>query len=397
MTPIPFALFSTAATPDAATTAFSVFVFSAILVAVLFRRSAFDVFRADSPVRATKRPVPWHAETAFAIFLCGAFLFPVAALVGVRQLPKGWLPDFAAATETANAVATEPTKIPETTSGENEPTEPNLSTQHPMARLLIRARTTDWGTLVFFVCFFVVAVAAPFQEEFLYRVVVQGTLENVALNAVLPRPSAEFAAETPSAPEFAAANKNADELAPNAELSPAERRIFRRRAVFVVLLPAILFALAHSGAPETPDEAASPETLNLLFGAALATGIANVATLLLGVFILRRFCAATPESLGLGPEFSLRRGRRFATSKRFALDFFRGIVFFVFIAPVVFGVNAALRSAFPNAIVDPAPIFLLALTLGFVYWRTRRYATVVGLHFALNATSFLALCVQFLR
>lgn len=359
-----FSLFSTAATPDAASAAFSVFVFSAILVAVLFRQSALDVFRADSPLRTPKRPVPWRAETAFAIFLCGALIFPVAALVGVKYLPSGLLPDFAAVETVA--------EIP----GPETP-EPDLSTQHPMARLLIRAQATDWGTVVFFVCLFVVVFAAPFQEEFVYRVVVQGTLENVALSAVLPRPDGD------------------DALHPNAELSPTERRTFRLRAVFAVLLPAILFALAHSGAPETPEEAASPETLNVLFRAAVATGIANVATLVLGLFVLRRFSSATPDALGLGPDFSLRRERRAATAKQFAFDFFRGIVLFVFIAPIIFAVNVALRAAFPNAIVDPAPIFLLALALGFVYWRTRRYATAVGLHFALNATSFFALCVNF--
>lgn len=372
-----------------------------LYVAFLFgsRRLVGDIFKDASPAQSPKRLVPWSVGAAFGVFVCGAILFPLVAANAISRLPKSWFPDFASVPAVAASAETDAaTEAPEAAETDQEE---NLATQHPLARLLIRSRSTPWAFETLLLCFFVAVIAAPFAEEFLFRVLLQGTFENHALQAILPPPG------TPRRP-FADANAEpsaASETALSAPLSPTEfrwtdpttpmeRRAFYLRSAFAILVPAFIFGLIHAGAPETPEEARDPETLNRLFRTMLAAGLANVATLAVGLFFLRRSTGATTGDVGLGPEFTYKAGRFFASLRRFALDFYRGVAAFAFIAPIVFGANAALRSLFPNAIVDPLPIFLFALAEGVVYWRLRRYATVVGMHVALNATSFALLCAR---
>jgi len=409
---------------DASTAASPLWLAAPILYfAFLFgsRRLVGDVFRNASPAQSPKRLVPWSVGTAFGVFVCGAILFPLFAANAVSILPKSWFPDFASvevvAPNASDAAPDAPTDdAPETAETAQER---NLATQHPLARLLIRSRSTPWAFETLLLCFFVAVIAAPFAEEFLFRVLLQGTFENYALQAVLPPPGTPrrpFADAEPSeADPIASAAVPSTAATTTADLSvdatvpavpsatefrwtdpttPMERRAFYLRSAFAILLPAFIFGLIHAGAPETPEEARDPETLNRLFKTILAAGLANVATLAVGLFFLRRSAGATTGDVGLGPEFTYKAGRCFASLRRFALDFYRGAAVFAFIAPVVFGANAALRSLFPNAIVDPLPIFLFALAEGVVYWRIRRYATVVGMHVALNATSFALLCAS---
>lgn len=413
---------------DASTSASPLWLAAPILYfALLFcsRRLVGDVFRNASPAQSPKRLVPWSVGAAFGVFVCGAILFPLFAANAVSLLPKSWFPDFASvevvAPNASDAAPDAPNADNATETAETAQ-ERNLATQHPLARLLIRSRSTPWAFETLLLCFFVAVIAAPFAEEFLFRVLLQGTFENYALQAVLPPPGTSrrpFAdadsdspaepkssdvvpdAETSDAAQVADAPRTAVSAVPSATefrwtdpTTPMERRAFYLRSAFAILVPAFIFGLIHAGAPETPEEARDPETLNRLFRTMLAAGLANVATLGVGLFFLRRSAGATTGDVGLGPEFTYKAGLCFASLRRFALDFYRGAAAFAFIAPVIFGANAALRSLFPNAIVDPLPIFLFALAEGVVYWRIRRYATVVGMHVALNATSFALLCAS---
>lgn len=375
------------------------FIYLAFLVSS--GRLVGDIFKNASSAQSPKRLVPWSVGTAFVVFVCGAILFPLLAVNAISLLPQSWFPDF------ANVQLDDPNVLPELA---RDAANRDLSTHHPLARLLLRSMATPWAFQTLLLCFFVAVIAAPFAEEFLFRVLFQGTLENYALQAVLPPPGTPrrpFAdAEPTEAPPTAdlSAPLSADATDPNVSsatefrwtdpTTPMERRAFYIRSAFAILVPAFVFGLIHAGAPETPEEARDPETLNRLFRTMLAAGLANVATLAVGLFFLRRLTGATTGDVGLGPEFTYKAGRCFASLGRFALDFYRGAAAFAFIAPLVFGANAALRFLFPNAIVDPLPIFLFALAEGVVYWRIRRYATVVGMHVALNATSFALLCAS---
>lgn len=391
-------LFGDAAPWSSASVLFLVGPFLYLAFLVGSRRLVGDVFRNASPAQSPKRLVPWSVGTAFVVFVCGAVLFPLLAVNAISLLPPSWFPDF------SSVQAADPSVVPELANA----AERDLATQHPLARLLIRSSATPWAFQTFLLCFFVAVIAAPFAEEFLFRVLFQGTLENYALQALLPPPgtprrpfadaepeNADGADATADAPQSAASDLlSATEFRWTDPTTPAERRAFCLRSAFAILVPAFIFGLIHAGAPETPEEARDPETLNRLFRTMLAAGLANVATLALGLFFLRRLTGATTGDVGLGPEFTYKAGRCFSSLRRFALDFYRGVAVFAFIAPVVFGANAALRSLFPNAIVDPLPIFLFALAEGVVYWRIRRYATVVGMHVALNGTSFALLCAS---
>lgn len=400
-----------------------------LYVAFLFvsRRLVGDIFKNDSPAQSPKRLVPWSVGAAFVVFVCGAILFPLLAVDAVSFLPKSWFPDFAS----VQAVAPSAETASDDAIAIDAPSEPNadrnLATQHPLARLLIRSRSTPWAFETLLLCFFVAVIAAPFAEEFLFRVLLQGTFENYALQAVLSPPGtsrrpfadagasaeptsvaggdASFAVPSAAGPALpdvpdvpdgraALAVPSATEFRWTDPTTQAERRAFYLRSAFAILVPAFVFGLIHAGSPETPEEARDPETLTRLFRTMFAAGLANVAALFFGFLVLRRSTGATTGDVGLGPEFTYKAGRCFASLGRFAFDFYRGVAVFAFIAPVIFGANAALRSLFPNAIVDPLPIFLFALAEGVVYWRIRRYATVVGMHVALNGTSFALLCAS---
>ncbi len=375
-------LFGAAAPSPRSTLIFSLLFFIFAALVLFSNRLVFDVFRAASPAQSPKRRAPWSVETAFVVFVFGAILFPLLAATAVSRLPASLFPDFA-------SVAASTAETSDETTDATADAEPSrTATQHPLARLLLRSRSTPWALETFLLCLFVATIAAPFAEEFLFRVLFQGTLENFALQAVLPPPGAPrrpFDADGPSATEFRWTDPT----------TPTERRAFYLRSAFAILVPAFVFSLIHAGAPETPEEARDPETLNRLFRAMIAAGAANVATLVVGLAFLRRFAGATTGDVGLGPEFTHKAGLCGASLRRFALDFYRGVAAFAFVAPFVFGTNAALRNLFPNAIVDPVPIFVFALAEGVVYWRTRRYATVVGMHVALNGTSFAILCASF--
>ncbi|MBQ7029533.1 MAG: CPBP family intramembrane metalloprotease, partial [Thermoguttaceae bacterium] len=347
---------------------------SAFLVAAPFlyvaflwgsRRLVGDIFQNDSPAQSPKRLVPWSVGAAFCVFVCGAILFPLLAVNAVSFLPKSWFPDFASVQTVAPPAESAPEDgapadgAPSTVQTDAER---NLATQHPLARLLIRSRSTPWAFETLLLCFFVAVIAAPFAEEFLFRVLLQGTLENYALQAVLPPPGTSrrpFAdATTTAEPKNAddaetddatttAEPENADDATTTAEpenaddaetddatqvavpnvpdvpsatefrwldpTTPMERRAFYLRSAFAILVPAFVFGLIHAGAPETPEEARDPETLNRLFRTMLAAGIANVAALIFGLLVLRRSSGATTGDVGFGPEFTYKAGRFFAS------------------------------------------------------------------------------------
>ncbi|MBQ6827238.1 MAG: hypothetical protein IJO46_04415, partial [Thermoguttaceae bacterium] len=169
-------LFGTAGVSDSP----FVFLLIGLILYVAFlcgsRRLVDDIFKNDSPAQSPKRLVPWNVGTALVVFICCAFVLPLLAAKTIAALPKSCFPDFAsvqvdAENEQANA------------DGPNK-----LATQHPIVRLLARSRSTPWAFETFLLCFFVAVIAAPVAEEFLFRTLFQGTLENYALQAILPPP-----------------------------------------------------------------------------------------------------------------------------------------------------------------------------------------------------------------
>ena len=77
--------------------------------------------------------------------------------------------------------------------------------------------------------------------------------------------------------------------------------------------------------------------------------------------------------------------------RAFARHWSQGVFLLAIGAPIVFGVNAFCERLFPDAIVAPIPIFIFALYEGVVYYRSHRFATILGMHMALNFISFVTL------
>lgn len=223
-----------------------------------------------------------------------------------------------------------------------------LSDEHPLTQLLFLLSGSGRFIPVLLLCFFAGVVAAPLVEEFVFRIVFQGALETLFFPA-----DSEPGNRTPRQQSL--------------------------RTAAVILLPAALFALIHW------RSAVRIETLgdlnNLLTGIAV-TPLALTLTGLAAFLWLWRVRGTTPRQLGwVGAEW-----RR---------DFLRGVGVFALFLPIMILLGTALPAFFPkNTILDPIPIFVLAILLGLLSWRTGRFAAVVGAHMALNGFSFLGVLIM---
>ena len=66
-----------------------------------------------------------------------------------------------------------------------------------------------------------------------------------------------------------------------------------------------------------------------------------------------------------------------------------GLVAWAAVTGPILVLFAKIRSLAPAVVVDPLPIFLLALVLGTLYYRTHRILPSIVLHAAFNATGVL--------
>ncbi|MCF0233649.1 MAG: CPBP family intramembrane metalloprotease [Thermoguttaceae bacterium] len=276
-------------------------------------------------------------------------MFPLVALSAVKRLPPNWTPDFnrGAVVESADANA----------SNAEANAAPDLSTAHPIARLAIRAKETPYGLAILIGALALVVLIAPICEEFFYRVVFQGALENVALEA-------------------------------------DDDSTRRRGMALAILGPALIFALIHVGTPETAEEASDPQTTTRLYNSLLAMGVANLAAFFcIGAWLWKS--GAGPRDFGLRAK-SFRYFLNPRRARRVVWEWLDGAAIFFWASPIIYGVNFTAARLLPGRICDPIPIFIFALLLGVVYWRRRSFPCVVGCHMALNASSALCLWRAFL-
>ena len=66
-----------------------------------------------------------------------------------------------------------------------------------------------------------------------------------------------------------------------------------------------------------------------------------------------------------------------------------GLVAFAAVTAPILVFFAAIKQLAPAVVLDPLPIFLLAIVLGLLYYRTHRILPSIVLHAAFNATSVL--------
>ena len=341
-------------------------------------RFGFSVFRkreGDSNVNS----VPWGLDVALSLFI----VYLIVAPAFIQFLGKVSVKDrFIPAQESAQTVENKETgDVPP--DGENPDTqtedtqtpkdERDLSTQHPVARMLVRAKGTPYFIPIILVFIAAVVVVAPATEELVFRVVLQGAFERAA--------------------RIRFGEPNADPDPADAESPGASNRPNARVALAAIIPPALLFALLHAAAPEDPS---APQSAAALLYATLCGSVANVLTILICVSFLVIVSRATAGDLGCAArgEREGESGVQTPVLARLIREFSQGLVLYAFVAPVVYLVKITLQNLYPSVIVDPAPILIFALAEGAVYYKTRSYPTVLGMHMGLNATSFLLLCMS---
>ena len=251
-----------------------------------------------------------------------------------------------------------------------------VAKQHPLARLLIRSRATPYFGIVVVLFFLTVVGLAPLAEEFVFRAVLQGTTQQIlGVDTPIPDPSAPVVS-------ISSAELSPDETSQFHELDKTARRDLRVRVFIAILLPALLFAILHAGVPDDPK---NPTPLAELFRSLVCDGLANLATFVVGLAILVGCAGIKFSDLGLPSAASLRETGRFLKSWSV------GVLLLLLGAPIILGINVIAERLFPDVIVAPIPIFVFALYLGFVYYRSRKFATILGMHMALNLVSFIQL------
>ena len=239
--------------------------------------------------------------------------------------------------------------------------------------MLVRAKGTPYFIPIILVFIAAVVVVAPATEELVFRVVLQGAFERAA--------------------RIRFGEPNPDPDPADAESPGASNRPNARVALAAIIPPALLFALLHAAAPEDPN---APQSTAALLYATLCGSVANALTILICVSFLIIVSRANSGDLGCAArgEREGESGVQTPVLARLIREFSQGLVLYAFVAPVVYLVKITLQNLYPSVIVDPAPILIFALAEGVVYYKTRSYPTVLGMHMGLNATSFLLLCMS---
>ncbi len=214
-----------------------------------------------------------------------------------------------------------------------------LDAEHPLSRVLLEGHDV-WTLLL---CVASAVIIAPICEELLFRLVLQGYLESL------------------------------------------ERRMRRRipalREFLAGLVPivtvALLFAAMHIRVPEPREELPA---IVFKLRVVCISGLLMAAAV---IFWLRFAAGATLADLGIVP------------SKLLA-DIRVGLLAFLAVVVPVYVVMIGVKMLLPEiAVADPIPIFLLAIGLGILYYRTHRIVPSLTLHIAFNAVGvFMALAAK---
>jgi membrane protease YdiL (CAAX protease family) len=282
-----------------------------------------------------RRPVPWRtADVALILvvyLLSPALVFQAwssrsGAAASQDQKPAAG-PSKAAAREAAFGRLSQSGKMPPLPIAERgEP-----STEHPLGRLLEKSKSR----LAILLVVVMATVIAPVVEELLLRLTFQGWLE------------------------------------------AAERRWRRRRAwlrrclpgVMPIALVSLCFAALHIRAATTAEELPSVASI-------AARAIGDLATIGVILLWLPLGTGATLRDLGIVPGLWRK-------------DIAIGLVAFAAVTGPILVFNAAISPLAKDVVLDPVPIFLLAIVLGALYYRTHRILPSIVLHASFNATSVL--------
>ena len=202
--------------------------------------------------------------------------------------------------------------------------------EHPLVILL--SRSPSLGTLA--LCFVAAVLVAPVAEEFLFRLVLQGWLEAV---------------ET----------RHGRRL--------AWLRRLPRGSGPVVLASVVFGAMHYRAGIEEPD----PRLIALQMA---SSAVASVVVLAFGIGLL--VCSAKARAADLGFVW-----------RRLPHDMGLGVAVFFGFAAMIYLLRAMLSVRLGENVADPLVLFLFAMILGTLYFRTHRLVPSIALHMSLNLTS----------
>jgi len=140
------------------------------------------------------------------------------------------------------------------------------------------------------------------------------------------------------------------------------------RPSYAIVVVSLFFALIHAGNSGAHDGL----MLFYMFGAVI---VANLLIFSLGITYLVRIRKIKASHC------------LFGTGRFFHTQFFAYAGCCLLALLPIFGVSALMDVLCPNTNMNPIPIFLFSLVLGFLYNRTRNLSYCILLHACLNATS----------
>lgn len=308
-----------------------------------------DRWRRGVPLVAyvPRRRVPWNGAAVGLLLL----VFVACQIAGVRTARR-WLgpeePPVADVIDAESETPDEPSQG--TPAEETPPTEDTPSAEeappadtngegvaaHPLVRFLAAHQGAWWAIAL---AAGVGVLVAPLVEELLFRVLLQGWLE--------------------------ARESRWRRQSPLLKQLP--------RGVLPVVLPALVFASMHfrSGPPPVDTDTLGPTLLGNALG--------SLASLLFAVCVLRLHFGADAADVGLNlrPWFK---------------DVGRGAIAFAVLLVPIYLVQLALTKLLApwEIAADPFALFLLAIALGYLYYRTHRLLPSLALHVCINLFGLLA-------
>lgn len=211
------------------------------------------------------------------------------------------------------------------------------TTDHPLTQLIRQGRRSPFVSVVLTVAFLSGVILAPLTEEFMFRLVLQGWLQD-RLGSWLG--NKYFLIDT----------------------------ILKAIPVIIV---AVFFASLHGGGR-------SEGKLDFLLAFLIGIVVAQSLIFTFGILYLTLVRQATARQLGFD-------------GRLLPFDILLGFISFVLSTPPILAINALLKSLFPDNVVDPVPLFFLALVLGTLYYQTKRIQPCIALHAFFNGFSFLVL------
>jgi membrane protease YdiL (CAAX protease family) len=213
---------------------------------------------------------------------------------------------------------------------------------HPFVQLLKQDKS-GFTILIVFLCGVIIA---PLFEEFLYRGIFTGWLID-----------------------------STKEHLPRFGFNETTTKILH--VIISLGVPALFFALQHFRGNQE-QSVPSREFLLTLFCSMI---LLNLLTITIGIIYLTQIRKLALDQLGF-------------QMNKYKSDILLSMLISVFLIPLLLILTGVLNATFPDSVIDPIPIFFLAITLGTIFLITHRLLPCILIHASLNFVSLMILVSQ---